>query len=84
MNTNMKIKSKDNTVTFFMKAGKHFVKNTMPLSSAESMIAHAKEVKDAQVEALGNVMCRCVDDMHFFPLEEAPVKKTKVKKEDAE
>ena len=80
----MKIKAKDNKVTFVMMAGKHFVQNTMPLSSAEQIIKSGKVVKDEQVAALCNAMFRCVDDKYFFPLEEVPAKKTKVKKEDAE
>ena len=80
----MKIKAKDNEVTFVMRAGKQFVQNIMPLSSAEQIIKSSKVVKDEQVAALHNAMFRCVDDKYFFPLEEAPAKKTKVKKEDAE
>lgn len=80
----MKIKVKDNKVTFVMRTGKHFVQNTMPLSSAEQIIKSGKVVKDEQVAALCNAMFRCVDDKYFFPLEEVPAKKTKVKKEDAE
>lgn len=80
----MKIKAKDNKVTFVMQTGKHFVQNTMPLSSAEQIIKSGKVVKDEQVAALCNAMFRCVDDKYFFPLEEVPAKKTKVKKEDAE
>ena len=56
----------------------------MPLSSAEQIIKSGKVVKDEQVAALRNTMFRCVDDKYFFPLEEVPAKKTKVKKEDAE
>ena len=80
----MKIKDKDNKVTFVMRAGKQFVQNTIPLSSAEQIIKSGKVVKDEQVAALSNAMFRCVDDKYFFPLEEVPAKKTKVKKEDAE
>ena len=80
----MKIKAKDNKVTFVMRAGKQFVQNIMPLSSAEQIIKSGKVVKDEQVAALRNTMFRCVDDKYFFPLEEVPAKKTKVKKEDAE
>ena len=80
----MKIKAKDNKVTFVMRAGTQFVQNTMPLSSAEQIIKSGKVVKDEQVAALCNAMFRCVDDKYFFPLEEVPAKKTKVKKEDAE
>lgn len=80
----MKIKAKDNKVTFVMRAGKQFVRNTMPLSSAEQIIKSGKVVKDEQVATLCNAMFRCVDDKYFFPLEEVPAKKTKVKKEDAE
>lgn len=80
----MKIKAKDNKVTFVMRTGNHFVQNTMPLSSAEQIIKSGKVVKDEQVAALCNAMFRCVDDKYFFPLEEVPAKKTKVKKEDAE
>ena len=47
-------------------------------------IKSGKVVKDEQVAALCNAMFRCVDDKYFFPLEEVPAKKTKVKKEDAE
>ena len=80
----MKIKAKDNKVTFVMRAGTQFVQNTMPMSSAEQIIKNGKVVKDEQVAALCNAMFRCVDDKYFFPLEEVPAKKTKVKKEDAE
>ena len=80
----MKIQANDNKVTFVMRAGKQFVRNTMPLSSAEQIIKNGKVVKDEQVAALSNAMFRCVDDKYFFPLEEVPAKKTKVKKEDAE
>ena len=80
----MKIKAKDNKVTFVMRAGKQFVQNIMPLSSAEQIIKSGKVVKDEQVAALSNAMFRCVDDKYFFPLEEVPAKKTKVKKEDVE
>ena len=80
----MKIKAKDNKVTFVMRAGKQFVQNTIHLSSAEQIIKNGKVVKDEQVAALSNAMFRCVDYKYFFPLEEVPVKKTKVKKEDAE
>lgn len=80
----MKIKAKDNKVTFVMRAGTQFVQNTMPLSSAEQIIKSGKVVKDEQVAALHNAMFRCVDDKYFFPLEEVPAKKTKAKKEDAE
>lgn len=80
----MKIKAKDSKVTFVMRTGKQFVQNTMPLSSAEQIIKNGKDVKDEQVAALCNAMFRCVDDKYFFPLEEVPTKKTKVKKEDAE
>ena len=80
----MKIKAKDNKVTFVMRAGKQFVQNTMPLSIAEQIIKSGKVVKDEQVAALCNTMFRCVDDKYFFPLEEVPAKKTKVKKEDVE
>ena len=80
----MKIKAKDNKVTFVMRAGTQFVQNTMPMSSAEQIIKNGKVVKDEQVAALCNAMFRCVDDKYFFPLEEVPAKKTKVQKEDAE
>ena len=80
----MKIKSQDNKVTFLMRAGKDFVQNSMPLSSAEQIIKNGKSVKDVQDAVLGNAMFRCVDDKYFFPMVEVPVKKTKVKKEDAE
>ena len=80
----MKVKAKDNKVTFVMRAGKQFVQNAMPLSSAEQIIKNGKVVKDEQVADLGNAMFRCVDDKYFFPLEEVPAKKTKVKKDDAE
>lgn len=80
----MKVKTKDNKVTFVMRAGKQFVQNTMPLSSVEQIIKNGKVVKDEQVAALSNAMFRCVDDKYFFPLEEVPAKKTKVKKEDVE
>ena len=50
----MKIKAKDNKVTFVMRAGKHFVQNTIPLSSAEQLIKNGKVAKDEQVAALSN------------------------------
>ena len=80
----MKIKTKGSKVTFVMRTGKHFVQNTMPLSSAEQIIKSGKVVKDERVAALCNAMFRCVDDKYFFPLEEVLSKKTKAKKEDAE
>lgn len=78
----MRIKSQKGIVTFIMKAGKDFVQNTMPLSTAEFFVKNGKNVEDKQVEALNNDHYRCVDNTYFFPLEEVPVKKN-AKKEDA-
>lgn len=80
---NMRIKARKGNVTFVMRAGKDFVQNTMPLSSAECIIEKAKVKEDKQVEALNNDFFRCVDDTYFFPLEEVPARKT-TKKEDAQ
>ncbi len=80
---NMRIKARKGIVTFIMRAGKDFVQNTMPVSSAECIVKSAKAVEEKQVEALNNDFFRCVDDTYFFPLEEVPTKKN-AKKEDAQ
>ena len=57
----MKIKANDNKVTFVMRTGKHFVQNTMPLSSAEQIIKSGKVVKDEQVAALRKDAAKAAD-----------------------
>lgn len=80
---NMRIKARKGNVTFIMRAGKDFVQNTIPVSSAECILENAKAVEDKQVESLNNDFYRCADDTYFFPMEEVPAKKNP-KKEDAQ
>lgn len=79
----MRIKARKGNVTFIMRAGKDFVQNTMPFSSAEYIIKNGKAVEDKQVESLSNDFFRCVDNTYFFPLEEVPTKKN-TEKEDVQ
>lgn len=66
-----KLKVVNGKVTFFRKFGKDFVRNTMPLSSAQEIIAKGKQVKDMNVFKLNNLLCCCVDKTYYFQLEEA-------------
>lgn len=64
-----KLKSQNGKVTFYKKVGKDFVRNTMPLSSAQEIISKAKQVKDINVFKLNNLFCCCVDKTYYFELE---------------
>ena len=45
----MKIKSEKGKVVFVMRTGKTFVRNTMPLSSAQSIVNRSKNVEETPV-----------------------------------
>ena len=74
----MKIKSEKGKVVFVMRTGKTFVRNTMPLSSAQSIINRSKNVEETDKRGAGVEIC--VDDKYFFPTE--PEKVSVKPKED--
>lgn len=74
-----KIKSEKGKVVFIMRTGKTFVRNTMPLSTAQSIINRSKDVEETDKRGFG--MEICVDDVFFFPVDEKAKAK---KKEDAD
>ena len=69
----MEIKHENNVVTFRMRAGKDMVRNTMPLGTARSIIAKAKETKEID----GGVW---VDNKYLFPT--VPEKKKREETKD--
>ena len=69
-----KLKSVNGKVTFYKKAGKDFVRNTMALSSAQAIISTGKSVRDMNVFKHNNLLCRCVDKTYYFELEEVDSK----------
>ena len=68
----MEIKHEKGIVTFRMRAGKDLVRNTMPIGTAKSIVARAKETNEIE----GGVW---VDDKYLFPT--VPEKKKPTKKE---
>ena len=64
----MKIKSEKGKVTFVMRTGKTFVKNTMALAYAKAIVKRSKNVKET--DERGHGMEICVDDKYFFPVVE--------------
>lgn len=65
---NSGIISSQGKVYFVMKAGRHYVQNTMPLFSAQHIVENGRRVVDRQVDALAGAWYRCVDDSFFFPI----------------
>lgn len=78
---NVQLKASNGMVSFYMRAGKDLVRNMMPMSGVESILAKAQSVEDKQVLELSNGMFRCIDDLYFFPLEATRAKRTKCEKE---
>lgn len=64
----MKIKHENGIVTFLMRTGKDFVRNTMTIGSAQGIVNKGNSVieKDGQI---------IVDDTYFFPAVAAPKRK---------
>ena len=75
-----KIKHNNGNVTFVMRTGKTFVKNTMSISYANAIVARSKNVEETDKRGFGTEIC--VDDTYFFPIEPevAPVEETKPRK----
>ena len=68
----MKIKHTNGSVKFKMRAGKDFVRNTMPLATANRILENAKDVKVLKSE----IIC---DNNFFFPrLIESKKKESKI------
>ena len=66
----MKIKHENGVVTFRMKTGRDFVRNTMPIGQALAMFK-----KSNNTVKIGNEVC--VDDTYYFPLTEETTEKVK-------
>ena len=61
------IKHENGKVTYAMRTGKTFVKSTMPLAYAKSLVKRGKDVEETDKRGYG--MEICVDDTYFFPVE---------------
>lgn len=72
-----KIKNEKGQVTYVMRTGATFVRNTMMLPYAQSIINRSKNVEETDKRGFG--MELCVDDKYFFPIEEEKVVKNKKK-----
>ena len=70
----MEIKHEKGIVTFRMRAGKDMVRNTMPLGTAKSIVAKAKETKEID----GGVW---VDNKYLFPTVSKKKKREETKDE---
>ena len=70
-----KIKHENGKVTYAMRTGKTFVKSTMPLAYANSLVKRGKEVEETDKRGYGVEIC--VDDTYFFPIELEPKRKKK-------
>lgn len=71
----VKIKNEKGVVTYVMRTGANFVRNTMMLAYAQSIINRSKNVEETDKRGFG--MEICVDDKYFFPIEEKPKTKKK-------
>lgn len=67
----MTIKNEKGIVTYVMRTGATFVRSTMPLATAKSIMRRGKEVEETDKRGFGTEIC--VDDKYFFPV--APSKK---------
>lgn len=67
------IKHEKGKVTYVMRTGENFVKSTMPLAYAKSLVKRGKDVEEKDARGYGVEIC--VDDTYFFPVEPAPRKK---------
>lgn len=63
----MKLKTNNDIITYYMKAGNDWVQAEMPIEKAEQIIANSKNVTDSN-ERCG-VCEKCVDDKFYFPYE---------------
>lgn len=64
----MNIKHEKGKVSFSMRTGKVFVKNTMLLSQANRLVKKGKKVEVSDARGYGKEIC--VDDTYFFPVKE--------------
>lgn len=62
------IKSDGGKVTFAMRAGKVFVKNTTLLAHANRLLRSGKNVEISDSRGYGKEIC--VDDTYFFPADD--------------
>lgn len=67
----MKIKHDNGEVTFLMRAGKDFVRGTMSIGYAQSLVNIAKSVVEEDNQII-------VDDNYFFPAVPTPKRKKQV------
>lgn len=71
-----KIKHEKGQVTYVMRTGGNFVRNTMPLAYAKLITNRSSNVEEVDKRGFGVEIC--VDDKYFFPIEEEkPAKKPK-------
>ena len=70
-----KIKHENGKVTYCMRTGGNYVKSTMPLAYAQSIVNRGKEVEET--DKRGYDMEICVDDKYFFPIEQEKPRKKK-------
>lgn len=80
MENNFKIKSEKGIVTYSMRTGDVFVKSTMFLAYANSILNTGKHIE--LTEKRGRGMEFCVDDTYFFPAEVEPDVETDEVKEN--
>jgi hypothetical protein len=67
-NKKFDIKHEKGIVTYAMRTGKVFVKSTLPLSVANSIVKRGKDVEISDKRGYGQEIC--VDDTYFFPVVE--------------
>lgn len=67
------IKNEKGIVTYVMRTGKTFVKSTMLLAYANSLVKRSKDVEETDKRGCGVEIC--VDDTYFFPIEPKRKKK---------
>lgn len=62
-----KIKHEKGKVTYCMRTGGNYVKSTMPLAYAQSLVNRGTEVEETDKRGYGVEIC--VNDKYFFPVE---------------
>lgn len=68
------IKHENGKVFYVMRTGKTFVRSSMHLAYAQTIVKNGKDVEETDKRGFG--MEICVNDMYFFPIE--PERKKKV------
>ena len=76
------IKHVKGTVTYVMRTGKTFVRSTMPLATAKSIMNSSGNVEETDKRGFGIEIC--VDDKYFFPIVKKATQETNKEEEKSE